>query len=80
MTNDRDTFFKNIHFLVENSGREHKTSLKDFMDSVERNLILATLAKTGGSQIRASELLRVKKTTLNEKIKKHKICFHKRAV
>jgi len=54
--------------------------LKKLMDSVERNIIIRTLSKVNGNQKRASRVLGVKHTTLNEKIKKYKIHLSKRLV
>jgi DNA-binding NtrC family response regulator len=47
--------------------------LKEFMDSMERNIILRTLSRVQGKQREAARILGVKHTTLNEKIKKYKI-------
>jgi DNA-binding NtrC family response regulator len=57
-----------------------RVPLKKLMDSVERNIIIRTLSKVNGNQKRASRVLGVKHTTLNEKIKKHKIHLSKRLV
>ena len=54
--------------------------LKKLMDSVEKNIIIRTLSKVNGNQKRASRVLGVKHTTLNEKIKKYKIHLFKRPV
>lgn len=45
-------------------------SLKDALASYERNLILAALERSGGSQKRAAQSLGLNATTLNEKIKR----------
>lgn len=57
-----------------------RVPLKKLMDSVERNIIIRTLSKVNGNQKRASRVLGVKHTTLNEKIKKYKIHLSKRPV
>jgi len=57
-----------------------RVPLKKLMDSVERNIIVRTLSKVNGNQKRASRVLGVKHTTLNEKIKKYKIHLSKRPV
>ncbi len=57
-----------------------RVPLKKLMDSVERNIIIRTLSKVNGNQKKASRVLGVKHTTLNEKIKKYKIHLSKRPV
>ncbi len=57
-----------------------RVPLKRLMDSVERNIIIRTLSKVNGNQKRASRVLGVKHTTLNEKIKKYKIHLSKRPI
>ena len=44
--------------------------LQDAVARYERQLIEAALKRTGGVQKRAAELLRLRPTTLNEKIKR----------
>ncbi|MBI2821344.1 MAG: sigma-54-dependent Fis family transcriptional regulator [Acidobacteria bacterium] len=48
-------------------------SLRDLVSEFERNLIRVALEKTEGNQKKAAELLRLKPTTLNEKLKRLKI-------
>jgi len=50
-------------------------SLYQAIERYERELILATLRRTQGVQKRAAELLKVKPTTLNEKIRRLKIQY-----
>jgi two-component system response regulator PilR (NtrC family) len=50
-------------------------SLQEQVQRYERELILDTLRRTQGVQKRAAELLRVKPTTLNEKIKRLRIQY-----
>jgi len=57
-----------------------RVPLKKLMDSVERNIIIRTLSKVNGNQKRASRVLGVKHTTLNEKIKKYKIHLSRRPI
>ncbi len=49
--------------------------LQELVARYEREIILATLRRTQGIQKRAAEILRVKPTTLNEKIKRLKIQY-----
>src|SRR5206468_1987810 len=51
----------------------HGLTLNDAVDRYERELIAATLRHTKGIQKRAAEILGLKATTLNEKIKRLRI-------
>jgi DNA-binding NtrC family response regulator len=66
--------------FIEYFFMSSRIPLKKLMDSVERNIIIRTLSKVNGNQKRASRVLGVKHTTLNEKIKKYKIHLSKRLV
>ena len=48
--------------------------LKDFLDEIETRLLAETLAQTNGAQSQMAELLKIKRTTLIEKLKKKKLC------
>ena len=48
-------------------------TLDERLSEIERNMILETLRKTGGVQIRASELLGINQRSLWHRIKKHNI-------
>jgi len=52
-------------------------NLKDFLNRVERHLLLKSLSRFDGSQKKASEFLALKPTTLNAKCKKFRIKFVK---
>lgn len=72
--------------VLESEGSMHDhwgllqggASLKDLVADFERNLILSALEKTDGNQKKAAHLLRLKATTLNEKLKRLKIRIGKR--
>ena len=49
---------------------EGGASLKDLVSEFERNLIHSALQRTEGNQKKAAQLLRLKATTLNEKLKR----------
>ena len=49
---------------------EGGASLKDLVADFERTLIHSALEKTEGNQKKAAHLLRLKATTLNEKLKR----------
>ena len=51
--------------------------LKNFMGKIEKNIILRTLYRVNGEQKKAAEILGLKYTTLNEKIKKYRIRIQK---
>jgi DNA-binding NtrC family response regulator len=50
-------------------------SLKEFMDDLERRLIVRMLFRANGNRREAAKLLGIKYTTLHEKLKKHNIHF-----
>ncbi len=54
--------------------------LKEFIEDLEKSIILNTLFKVGGNQKKAASVLGIKYTTLNEKVRKYDIQFQKRPV
>jgi sigma-54 specific flagellar transcriptional regulator A len=44
--------------------------LMDYLSTVERDIIQRSLERTGGNRNKAAELLRMKRTTLVEKLKR----------
>jgi len=50
-------------------------SLKEFIDDLERRLIIRMLFRANGNRREAAKLLGIKYTTLHEKLKKHNIHF-----
>jgi transcriptional regulator with GAF, ATPase, and Fis domain len=54
--------------------------LKDFIQKIERDIIVRTLASVQGNQKAAARLLGLKHTTLNEKVKRFRIRFRKTPV
>ena len=54
---------------------EGSVRLCDEVHRFEIDLIRSALERTGGNQVRAARLLGVKPTTLNAKLKRHKISF-----
>lgn len=67
--NQQDAF----DVLTEYFYLKDNTSLKDFLEEMERNIIILTLMKFNGNQKHAAKFLGIKYTTFNEKVKKHKI-------
>jgi DNA-binding NtrC family response regulator len=49
---------------------EEGLDLSEYLSSIERDLIRRSLERTGGNRNRAAELLRIKRTTLVEKLKR----------
>ncbi|MDH5466556.1 MAG: hypothetical protein OEY25_03980 [Candidatus Aminicenantes bacterium] len=69
----RKLFWIFMEYFFESSD----ISLKSFMGKIEKNIILRTLYKVNGEQKKAAEILGLKYTTLNEKIKKYRIRLQK---
>jgi len=55
-------------------------SLKDFLSRFERAVVFETLVRTRGSQKETADLLKVKKQTLNWKVKKQHIQITKQII
>jgi DNA-binding NtrC family response regulator len=64
-------FFVEYFYMNENAG------LKEFMESLERTILIKILAGFNGNQKKTAAFLRMNLTTLNEKIKRHNIRFQK---
>ena len=69
-----------INFFVEYFYMNKKVHLKEFMDSLERAILIKILSKFNGNQRNTAEFLGLNHTTLNQKIKKHNIRFRKTAI
>ncbi|MGD9346631.1 MAG: helix-turn-helix domain-containing protein, partial [Candidatus Aminicenantes bacterium] len=54
--------------------------LKDFMNSLERALLVKMLDKFNGNQKHTAIFLGINHTTLNQKVRKHKIGFFKKPI
>lgn len=55
-------------------------SLREFLGRIERAVVFETLVRTHGSQREAADLLKVKKQTLNWKVKKQRIQITKQII
>lgn len=64
-------------FFVKYFFEQSHMPLKQFMAKIERNIILSTLYEVNGGQRRTAEILGLKYTTLNEKVKKYGIRIRK---
>ena len=58
---------------LDASVKQESLPLKEFMDDLERNILLTCLRLTHGSQRNAAALLGLKPTALFEKMRKHRI-------
>ena len=69
------TLLRQVELLEKQIGVDNVTelNLQKEVHGFEAAIIRSALAKTGGRQRRAARLLGVKVTTLNTKIKRHKI-------
>ncbi len=61
-------------------GETAGLSLREFLSRFERAVVFETLVRTHGSQKETAELLKVKKQTLNWKVKKQHIRFTKQVI
>jgi DNA-binding NtrC family response regulator len=52
---------------------KHKVPLKDLLTKIENVILVKVLSRFDGCQKDASRFLKIKSTTLHEKMKKHKI-------
>ena len=66
--------------FIEDFYQRRKTSLKDFLARIELRLIIFSLNEANGNQRKAANILGIKPTTLNEKLRRHKIRFRKTAI
>lgn len=78
--NERKFKMAVINFFVEYFTMNKKVHLKEFMDSLERAILIKMLSKFNGNQRNTAEFLGLNHTTLNQKIKKHNIRFRKTAI
>ncbi len=69
-----------LDFFIEYVCMNDRINLKEFMEQLERTILLKTLAKFNGNQKAAATFLGIKYTTLNEKVKKYRIHFRKQPV
>lgn len=72
-----DAFF---NFFIEYFYMREKIELKDFINSLERAILVKMLGRFNGNQKDTAKFLGVNHTTLNQKVRKHKIGFFKKPV
>jgi len=66
-----------MNFFVEYFYMNENARLREFMESLERAVLIKMLAKFNGSQKNTAAFLGINLTTLNQKIKRHNIRFQK---
>jgi DNA-binding NtrC family response regulator len=64
-----------LNIVYDRLSSTESLSLKEFMDDLERRLIIRMLFRANGNRKEAAQLLGIKYTTLHEKLKKHNIHF-----
>jgi DNA-binding NtrC family response regulator len=64
-----------LNAVFDRFSSTESLSLKEFMDDLERRLIVRMLFRANGNRREAAKLLGIKYTTLHEKLKKHNIHF-----
>jgi DNA-binding NtrC family response regulator len=69
-----------VNFYSRYNGEPPELSLREFMRRFERAIVFETLVRTHGSQKETASLLKVKKQTLNWKVRKQHIQITKQIV
>jgi DNA-binding NtrC family response regulator len=67
-------------FFIDYFYMQENIDLKDFMNSMERSILINMLDKFNGNQKDTASYLGINHTTLNQKVRKHKISFFKRPI
>lgn len=69
-----------FNFFIDYFYMQENVSLKDFMNSLERAILVKMLSRFNGNQKETASFLGVNHTTLNQKVRKHRISFFKRPI
>lgn len=69
-----------VSFYLKYNGPITGLSLKEFLSRFERAIVFDTLVRTNGSQKETADILKVKKQTLNWKVKKQHIQISKQII
>lgn len=67
-------------FFIDYFYMEENIDLKDFMNSLERGILVKILDRFKGNQRNTATFLSINHTTLNQKVRKHKISFFKKLI
>lgn len=60
-----------IKYYLEQNTKNNKKTLKSFITTIEKKIIFTILDITNGNQKNAADILNIRATTLNEKLKKY---------
>jgi DNA-binding NtrC family response regulator len=77
---EKDFFEAFFHFFIEYFYMQENIELKEFINSLERAILIKMLERFNGNQKGTAKFLSVNHTTLNHKVRKHKISFLKKPV
>lgn len=66
-----------LNFFVDYFCLKNDVDLKEFLENLERNILVKALSRFNGNQRRTARYLGLKHTTLNQKVKKYNIHFRK---
>jgi DNA-binding protein Fis len=69
-----------IDFFIDYFYMKDNIDLKEFISSLERAILVKMLNKFNGNQKDTAAFLGINHTTLNQKVRKHKICFFKKPI
>jgi DNA-binding NtrC family response regulator len=72
-----DIFFD---FFIDYFYMKEDIHLKGFINSLERAILIKMLDRFNGNQKETASFLGINHTTLNQKVRKHKINFFKRPI
>jgi len=67
-----------LEFLIGYLFVNDNINFKEFIEEIERAILIKALAKFNGNQMKTAKFLGIKYTTLNEKVKRYKIYFRKK--
>lgn len=66
-----------IEALEQDFYKNEHISLKEFMDKLEKEIIITALLKVNGNQCKAAKILGLRSSTLHEKIKRYDITLQR---
>jgi DNA-binding NtrC family response regulator len=69
-----------LNIFIEHARLNNGPHLRQFLESMEKTILCRLLERFNGCQRTTAKYLGMKYTTLNEKVKKHRIGFFKHAV
>lgn len=69
-----------FNFFIDYFYMKEDVDLKNFINSLERAILVKMLDRFNGNQKETAKFLGVNHTTLNQKVRKHRICFFKKPI